>query len=229
MPRLLLRSLPGTLVDEACRTAVARQIEYGRQKGVPWGISESAFNAQYVDGDYQYQAFGVPGLGLKRGLERDLVVAPYATAMAAMIAPREALENFRRLAEAGGEGAYGFYEAIDYTPDRVPKGQRVGRRPVVHGAPPGDEPGRPGQRRARRPDAPPVPRRADGPRRRPALAGARPPRRADRSSPSEVAAAPRTSRAGAVGRAAPEPPADHARRPPRRGRTCSRTRSTTSC
>jgi len=124
MPRLLLHSLPGTLVDEACRTAVARQVEYGRQQGVPWGISESAFNAQYVDGDYQYQAFGVPGLGLKRGLERDLVVAPYATAMAAMIAPREALENLRRLAEAGGEGAYGFYEAIDYTPERVPKGQR---------------------------------------------------------------------------------------------------------
>ncbi len=124
MPRLLLRSLPGTLVSEACRTAVSRQVEYGRQKGLPWGISESAFNAQYVDGDYQYQAFGVPGLGLKRGLERDLVIAPYATAMAAMVAPREALENLKRLTEAGGEGSYGYYEAIDYTPDRVPKGSK---------------------------------------------------------------------------------------------------------
>ena len=124
MPRLLLRGLPGTLVAEACRTAVARQVEYGRRTGVPWGISESAFNAQYADGDYQYQAFGVPGLGLKRGLDRDLVVAPYATALAAMIAPREALQNFRRLAEEGGEGAFGFYEAIDYTPDRVPQGRR---------------------------------------------------------------------------------------------------------
>src|SRR5204863_5686886 len=74
MPRLLLKSLPGTLVDEACRTAVARQVEYGRQVGVPWGMSESAFSARNVDGDYDYQAFGTPGLGLKRGLERDLVI-----------------------------------------------------------------------------------------------------------------------------------------------------------
>jgi cyclic beta-1,2-glucan synthetase len=123
MPRLLLRSLPGTLVAEAANTAVARQIEYGRQKGVPWGISESAFNAQYAEGDYQYQAFGVPGLGLKRGLDLDLVIAPYATAMAAMIAPREAVENFRRLSAAGAEGVYGFYEAIDFTPERVPRGE----------------------------------------------------------------------------------------------------------
>ncbi len=69
---------------------MARQIEYGREAGVPWGISESAFNAQYIDGDYQYQSFGVPGLGLKRGLEQDLVIAPYATALATMIVPREA-------------------------------------------------------------------------------------------------------------------------------------------
>ena len=106
MPRLLLRSLPGTLLAEACRTAVARQIEYGRQLGIPWGISESAFNDQYLDGDYQYQSFGVPGLGLKRGLEKDRVVAPYATAMATMIAPREALENLRRLATRGREGPF---------------------------------------------------------------------------------------------------------------------------
>ena len=125
MPRLLLRSLAGTLVAEACETAVARQIEYGRQKGVPWGISESAFNAQYVDGDYQYQAFGVPGLGLKRGLERDLVVAPYATALAVMVRPHEVIENFRRLAAEGGLGPYGFYEAIDYTPSRLAKGERL--------------------------------------------------------------------------------------------------------
>ncbi len=104
MPRLLLRSLPGTLLDGACRTAVARQIEYGRQLGLPWGVSESAYAAQYPDGDYQYQAFGVPGLGLKQGLEKDHVVAPYATVMATMIAPREALENLRRLAHEGAEG-----------------------------------------------------------------------------------------------------------------------------
>jgi cyclic beta-1,2-glucan synthetase len=125
MPRLLMRGLPGTLVAEACRTAVARQIEYGGERGTPWGISESACFAQYVDGDFQYQSFGVPGLGLKRGLEQDLVIAPYATALAAMIAPREALENLRRLAAAGAEGEYGYYEALDYTPGRVPRGQNA--------------------------------------------------------------------------------------------------------
>jgi cyclic beta-1,2-glucan synthetase len=124
MPRLLLRGLPGTLLAEAHGTAVARQVEYGRQAGVPWGISESAFSAQYVDGDYQYQSFGVPGLGLKRGLDQDLVIAPYATALATMVNPREALENLRRIEAEGGCGAYGFYEAIDYTRDRLPKGAR---------------------------------------------------------------------------------------------------------
>ncbi len=124
MPRLLLRSLPGTLLAEAARTAVSRQIEYGKSEGLPWGISESAYSAQYVDGDYQYQAFGVPGLGLKQGLELDRVIAPYATAMATMLAPVEALENFRRLAKEGAEGEYGFHEAIDYTVDRIPRGQR---------------------------------------------------------------------------------------------------------
>ena len=124
MPRLLLRSLPGTLLDGACRTAVARQIEYGRQLGLPWGVSESAYAAQYPDGDYHYQAFGVPGLGLKQGLDKDRVIAPYATVMATMIAPREALENMRLLAQEGAEGLYGFYEALDYTAERVPLGER---------------------------------------------------------------------------------------------------------
>ena len=124
MPRLLLRSLTGTLLDEACRTAIARQIEYGRQLGLPWGVSESAYAAQYPDGDYQYQAFGVPGLGLKQGLEKDHVIAPYATVMATMLAPREALENLQRLVQEGAEGPYGLYEALDYTRERVPKGER---------------------------------------------------------------------------------------------------------
>ncbi len=124
MPRLLLRTLPGTLMAEACRTAVLRQIEYGRSLGLPWGISESGFSGQYLDGNYKYQAFGVPGLGLKRGLDQDRVIAPYATAMATMLVPREALANFRHLAQEGAEGDYGFYEAIDYTPERVPRGKR---------------------------------------------------------------------------------------------------------
>ena len=124
MPRLMLRTLPGTLLAEACRTAVARQIEYGRELGLPWGISESGFAAQYLDGDYQYQAFGTPGLGLKQGLDQDRVIAPYATSMATMLVPREALDNFRRLTQEGAEGEYGYYEAIDYTPERLPRGKR---------------------------------------------------------------------------------------------------------
>ncbi len=124
MPRLLLPAYGGTLLEESCRGAVARQIEYGREVGVPWGISESAYSA--LDGalDYQYQSFGVPGLGLKRGLAQELVVAPYATGLAVMVSSRPALANFRRLAAEGADAAYGFYEAIDYTRDRLRKKRR---------------------------------------------------------------------------------------------------------
>ena len=175
MPRLMLRSLPGTLLAEACRTAVARQIEYGRELGLPWGISESGFAAQYLDGDYQYQAFGMPGLGLKQGLEQDLVIAPYATAMATMLAPREALENFRRLTQEGAEGEYGFYEAIDYTPDRLPKGKRsvVVRSYMAHHQ--GMSLVALSQHAARRRHDPSLPRRADGAGHRPACSQERVP------------------------------------------------------
>src|SRR3989454_8285375 len=115
MPLLVMQSYPGTLLDQSCRMAVRRQMEYGRQQGVPWGISESAFNVVDRHGNYQYKAFGVPGLGLKRGLGDELVVAPYATALAAMVDPGRAAHNFRRLAREGLDGAYGFYDAIDYT------------------------------------------------------------------------------------------------------------------
>ena len=124
MPRLMILPLKGTLLDQAHRTAVARQMEYGRQMGVPWGISESAYAAFSVEGDYHYQSFGTPGLGLKRDIGSDLVIAPYATALAVAVEPRAALENFRKLAAEGGEGRYGFHEAVDFTPERVPKGKR---------------------------------------------------------------------------------------------------------
>ena len=119
MPRLFLRPLPGTLLAESQQGAVEKQREYGRQCGTPWGMSESAFST--VDGDlnYQYQAFGTPGLGLKRGLNKDLVVAPYATFLAVGIAPHAALANLKRLADEGAAGRYGYYEAIDYTRDRL--------------------------------------------------------------------------------------------------------------
>ncbi|WP_168219320.1 GH36-type glycosyl hydrolase domain-containing protein [Limnoglobus roseus] len=118
MPRLLLPIPPGVLLDKAQRTAVKRQIEYGKEIHLPWGISESGFAVVDAGQVYQYQSFGVPGLGLKRGLDRDRVIAPYATLLAVDVDPVEAVKNLRHLRSLGGEGRYGFYEAMDFTPDR---------------------------------------------------------------------------------------------------------------
>lgn len=123
MPLLVMPTYDNTLLDQTCKAAVERQITYGKQRGVPWGISESGYNTIDVHLNYQYRAFGVPGLGLKRGLADDVVIAPYATALALMVAPEDACLNLQRLAEEGAEGQFGFYEAIDYTPSRLPRGQ----------------------------------------------------------------------------------------------------------
>ncbi len=127
MPLLVMPSYEHTLLDQTCKAAVARQIEYGGQRGVPWGMSESAYNTVDVHLNYQYRAFGVPGLGLKRGLAEDLVVAPYASVLALMVAPEAACLNLQRLAAEGFVGKFGFFEAIDYTPAR----QRRGRSSTV--------------------------------------------------------------------------------------------------
>jgi cyclic beta-1,2-glucan synthetase len=129
MPALVMRSPEGSMLDQTYHQVVLRQIEYGIERNVPWGISESAFNARDLSLTYQYSSFGVPGLGLKRGLSEDLVIAPYATALAAMVDPSVATENFWRLGKAGGLGKYGYYEALDYTSSRVPEGKDVA---VVH-------------------------------------------------------------------------------------------------
>jgi len=123
MPLLVMRNYNGTLLDETYRTVVKRQIEYGQERGVPWGISEAAYNVRDLQLNYQYGPFGVPGLGLKRGLIEDLVVSPYATLLAAEINPRAAMDNLRRLEQTGALGAFGFYESIDYTAERLPQGQ----------------------------------------------------------------------------------------------------------
>ncbi len=125
MPALVMRFPADSLLCRTYELIVGRQIQYGLERGVPWGVSESAYNARDLDLTYQYSSFGVPGLGLKRGLSEDMVVAPYATALAAMINPMEATQSFARLAEAGGRGTYGFYEALDYTRTRVPEGKDV--------------------------------------------------------------------------------------------------------
>ncbi len=124
MPMLVMPSYENTLLDETMRGAVERQVRYGRQRGVPWGISESGYNTTDAHLNYQYRAFGVPGLGLKRGLAADLVVAPYATMMALMVDPKAAVLNLARLAGEGLASTYGFYEAIDYTPSRLPRGEK---------------------------------------------------------------------------------------------------------
>ncbi|HSC79993.1 MAG TPA: glucoamylase family protein, partial [Chitinolyticbacter sp.] len=123
MPMLVMPSYAHTLLDQTCRAAVARQIEYGKLRGVPWGISESGYNTVDQHLNYQYHAFGVPGLGLKRGLAEDLVIAPYASVMALMVAPDAACHNLQKMAASGYAGHFGFYEAVDYTPVRQRRGQ----------------------------------------------------------------------------------------------------------
>ena len=125
MPDLVMRSPSDSLLCQTYEQIVLRQIEYGAERGVPWGISESAYNARDIDFTYQYSSFGVPGLGLKRGLSEDLVIAPYATALAAMIRPSLAVKNFERLVQAGGRGTFGFYESLDYSGSRLPEGKNV--------------------------------------------------------------------------------------------------------
>ncbi|HEX9325381.1 MAG TPA: glucoamylase family protein, partial [Reyranella sp.] len=123
MPSLVMRAPLGSLIEKTNDLIVRRHIDYAAGLGVPWGISESAYNARDKELTYQYSNFGVPGLGFKRGLSEDVVIAPYATALAAMVDPAAATANFRRLAGIGGRGHYGFYEALDFTPSRLPEGQ----------------------------------------------------------------------------------------------------------
>ena len=123
MPQLVMPSYADTLLEQTSQHAVQAQIAHGGRHGVPWGVSESGYNAVDARMNYQYRAFGVPGLGLKRGLDHDLVIAPYASMMALMVAPEAACQNLQRLTEEGFGGRFGLHEAIDYTAGRVPPGQ----------------------------------------------------------------------------------------------------------
>jgi len=123
MPLLVMPTYENTLLDRTYKAAVERQIKYGTQRGVPWGISESGYNMVDVHLNYQYRAFGVPELGLKRGLAEDLVIAPYASALALMVAPEAACLNLQQLVGLGFAGRFGLFEAIDYTPARQSRGQ----------------------------------------------------------------------------------------------------------
>jgi cyclic beta-1,2-glucan synthetase len=124
MPLLMQKTYENSMLDQACKEAILIQMRYGRQRGVPWGISESAYADLDASRIYQYKAFGVPGLGLKRGLEGDLVVAPYATLLALQVQPRIAMANLLQLMKYGLYGDYGFYESIDFSRRRVRKGEK---------------------------------------------------------------------------------------------------------
>ncbi|MGB6117273.1 MAG: glucoamylase family protein [Mesorhizobium sp.] len=123
MPPLVMKEPVGGILNQTCRLVIKKQISYGKSKGIPWGISEAAYNARDREMTYQYTNFGVPGLGLKRGLANNAVIAPYATVLAAQFAPAESVDNLDHLASVGALGQYGFYDAVDFTPTRVPAGQ----------------------------------------------------------------------------------------------------------
>jgi cyclic beta-1,2-glucan synthetase len=125
MPSLVMRAPAASLLEQTSRLIVRRQMSYAEALGIPWGVSESAYNVRDFEFTYQYSNFGVPGLGLKRGLSENVVVAPYATALAAMVDPHAAARNFARLALNGAYGRYGFYEALDYTRRRLPDQAQV--------------------------------------------------------------------------------------------------------
>ena len=122
MPPLVMKEPHGSILNQTSNLVIKRQMQYGREKHIPWGISEAAYNARDRELTYQYTNFGVPGLGLKRGLGQNTVVAPYATILAAQFMPREAVANLKRLREIGALGRYGYYDAVDFTPQRVPEG-----------------------------------------------------------------------------------------------------------
>ena len=123
MPSLVMRAPVGSVLAQTTSLIVARQQSYAAAHGIPWGISESSYNARDLEMTYQYSNFGVPGLGLKRGLSQNRVIAPYATGLAAMVDPVRAVQNYERLAQLGAEGRFGFYEAVDFTPARLPEGK----------------------------------------------------------------------------------------------------------
>ena len=124
MPNINIPRYKGSLLDESCRFLIINQIKYSQNLGIPWGISEAAFNLKDLHSNYQYKAFGIPWLGLKRGLADEMVVATYGSVLAITDMPKEVVDNLRILEKQGMYSKYGFYESIDYTPERLSKGKK---------------------------------------------------------------------------------------------------------
>ena len=123
MPDINIPRYVGSLLDESCKFMVMSQKEYSKRLNIPWGISEAAFNVKDLKSNYQYKAFGIPWLGLKRGLGDELVVSSYGSILAISDVPKEEVQNLKRLEKEGMYEKFGFYESIDYTPERVEKGK----------------------------------------------------------------------------------------------------------
>ena len=124
MPNINIPKYEGSLLDESCKFLIQTQIEYSKKLNIPWGISEAAFNLKDLQGNYQYKAFGVPWLGLKRGLADEMVIASYGGILAVNEVPKEEIKNLKWLEQEGMYDKFGFYEAIDYTPERVGKNKK---------------------------------------------------------------------------------------------------------
>ncbi|EJF85072.1 GH36-type glycosyl hydrolase domain-containing protein [Candidatus Bartonella washoeensis] len=124
MPSLIIREPSGSILDQTNRLIIRHQIQYAHKRGLPWGISEAAFNARDHLMNYQYASFGDPNLGLQRGLSRNAVIAPYASLLAAQYMPKHAVKNLKRLRDLGALGTYGYYDSIDFTASRVQKGKK---------------------------------------------------------------------------------------------------------
>lgn len=118
MPNINIKTYPETIIDESQKMLVKSQIMYSSKLNIPWGISEAAFSLKDFYGNYQYKTFGIPWLGLKRNLGNDAVVSPYSTALALTVYYDEAFSNLKRLDKEGAIGKYGFYDSIDYKPQK---------------------------------------------------------------------------------------------------------------
>ncbi|NLE46427.1 MAG: hypothetical protein GX620_17060, partial [Chloroflexi bacterium] len=134
MPTLLMKTYPGSLLERSVQSVIGYQISYAQRRKVPWGISESGYYHFDAARNYQYRAFGAPGVGFKRGLDEDLVIAPYASLLALPFRPEDVMDNIERFEQIGMLGPYGLYEAIDYTPSRVARSEHgaIVRSYMVH-------------------------------------------------------------------------------------------------
>ncbi len=124
MPLIIMKSYDNTLLAETYNAVVNMQSDYGELRRTPWGVSESGYYAFDPQMNYQYKAFGVPSLGMKSGLIKEMVVSPYSVFLALHVNARAAVHNLARLEKIGALGKYGFYEAVDYTQSRMQKGKK---------------------------------------------------------------------------------------------------------